>query len=306
MKKYSYFVFALLLAAFTNPKADAQVIDNNPNKDVSTVQLTIMIVPFRTEGQEYRTLYDHSKATQYAIDKLKEGFDEKGYQVIDFVTAYDNAVSDHVIQGITNQDDVLSAIARHANADIMITVDISLQKMDLGNKAVVRLNASDASTNYSYGTKVCEPDNVFSTQDSLALIRRAMEDPGHPAVPEFLAKLQNAFTGILQKGRSLKIVLGFGKNSMYTFSSKMPSGDMLSVAINNWMKTAAYKNYSQMQSTTNISMIYSDVRVPIKDSQGMNYSPFDFGSKITAFLTSNKLKVDQPFMKSGALYVTIN
>ena len=299
-------LMAILIASFTGvQEGRTQVVDNSANKDVNTVQLSVMIVPFRKEGQEYRQLYDNSKTMQYAIDKLKEGFDDRGYQVVDFVSAYDNAVTDGVIQGITNQDDALAVIARHSNSDILITVDVSQEQGDLGNKVYVRVNAMDASTNYAYGTKVCESP-YFNTKDSMALVRRAMSDPDKPAIPDFLNKLQTSFTSILQKGRPLKIVFGLGKNSMWNFSSKLPSGKTLSVAINDFIKSAAYKNYSQMQSASNISMVYSDVRVPVKDSQGLNYSPFDFGSKITAFLTGEKLKVDQPYMRSGALYVTIN
>ncbi len=295
---------ALLLSSFLGQEGIAQV-DSSRNKEVNTVQLSVMIVPFRKEGEEYRKLYDNSKTIQYAIDKLKEGFDDRGYQVIDFVSAYDNAVADGVIQGITSQDDALSLIARHANSDILITVDVSKETGDLGNKVYVRMNASDASTNYAYGTKVCESP-YFNTRDSMALVRRAMSDPDKPAIPDFLDKLQSSFTSIIQKGRPLKIVFSVSKTSMWTFSSKLSTGKMLSTAINDWMKTAAYKNYSQMQNVTNLQMTYSDVRVPLKDSQGLNYSPFDFGNKIVTFLAGEKLKVDQPFMKSGALYVTIN
>jgi predicted GTPase len=272
--------------------------------------MSVMIVPFRKEGEEYRKLYDESKSVQIAIDKLKEGFDSKGFQVVDFVSAYDNAMTDATISGIKNQDDALSAIARNANTDILITVDVlPLMKTDLGNSVTIRLNAVDASTNYSYGTKVCASPS-FNTHDSITLISRAISNSitsmqPTSALEDFLGKLQASFTSILQKGRPLKVVFGLGKNSMMSFSSTV-DGQPLSVLINNWIKTTAYKNYSQMQSASDISMIYSDVRVPIKDNMGLNYSPFDFGSKITAYLAGKKLKVIQPYMKSGALYVTIN
>ena len=303
MKK---FITILLLSSFFGQVLTAQVVDNSTNKDVNTVQLSVMIVPFVTKGEDRRQLYDGSKAMQVAIDKLKEGFDKRGYQVIDFVSAYDNAMSNEAIQKISNQDDALNAIARNSNTDVMITVDVlPLMHTDLGSSVTVRLNAMDGSTNYAYGTKECVSP-YFNTHDSLALIRRAMTEATTPAVEEFLNKLQASFTTILQKGRPLYINIGLGKNSMWSFSSKLPSGETLSVAINNWMKTAAYKNYSQMRNVSNTSMEYSDVRIPIKDNMGMNYSPFDFATKMGEFLTGKGLKVGQPFMQEGKLFVTIN
>ncbi|HZE83787.1 MAG TPA: DUF6175 family protein [Puia sp.] len=305
MKSHSHFIVVLLLSSFLGQELNAQV-NNSTDKDVNTVQLSVMIVPFVTKGEDRRKLYDGSKAVQVAIDKLKEAFDKRGYQVVDFVTAYDNAMSNEAIQRITNQDDALNAIARNSNTDVMITLDVlPTMHTDLGTSVTVRLNAMDGSTNYAYGTKECVSP-YFNTRDSLALLRRAMTETTTPAVEEFLNKLQNSFTSLLQKGRPLYISLGVGKNSMWSFSSKLPSGETLSVAINNWMKTAAYKNYSQMRSVSNISMEYSDVRIPIKDNMGLNYSPFDFATKISDFLVSKGLKVGQPFMQEGKLFVTIN
>lgn len=129
-----------------------------------------------------------------------------------------------------------------------------------------------------------------------------------PALENFLNKLQASFTSMLDKGRPLKVVFGLGKDCIIDFYSKLPKANdqVLSVMINNWVKTAAYKNYSQMGNTGKLSVVYNDIRVPVKDENGLNYSPFDFGVRISEFLSSKGLKVDPPYMRSGALYVTIN
>lgn len=311
MKSFFKYCAGILLVVLSCTDLSAQEVNNNP--DNNTVQMAVMIVPFRKNGQDYRALYDESKGVQLAIDRLKEGFDSKGFQVKDFVSTYDNEITDQEIAKISSQDDVLSMIARKSNTDILITVDVlPVMRTESGSSVTVRINAVDASTNYAYGTQVCVSP-TFNTLDTLVLISRAISKNANEmqistALATFLDKLQASFTSVLAKGRPLKVVFGLGKDSMLDFYSKVAKAEnqVLSVMINNWVKTAAYKNYSQMGSSGKLSVIYNDIRVPVKDENGLNYSPFDFGVKISEFLSSKGLKVDPPYMRAGALYVTIN
>jgi hypothetical protein len=49
-----------------------------------TIQPTIMAIPFVPEGQSTRRGYDYSEITRIAITKIKEAFDDRGVNTIDF------------------------------------------------------------------------------------------------------------------------------------------------------------------------------------------------------------------------------
>ena len=117
--------------------------------------------------------------------------------------------------------------------------------------------------------------------------------------------LQASFTDILQRGRSLKIVFNIDRNSAKKFNTVV-DGQPLSDLIDSWMKENAYKGYSKIQTVTEISMIFSEVKIPVKDSHGQNFSPYDFMSKLTRFMASKRLNVGQPYLNAGAINVNIN
>jgi hypothetical protein len=305
MNKLLLSLSILLLVAIDRQHASAQAIDNSTNKPVLTHQQAIMILPFINKGQEYRDVYDASKITQLAIDKLKEGFGNRQYHVVDFVTAYDNAQTDNLLTSLKSQDDIISTIARTSGADVLIKVDVlPLSHGDLGNIATVRLIASDAATGSDYGTVPCRsPQN--STPDTAGLILRALSETAQPAdVIKFFNFLQGTFTDIREKGRQLKVVINFDKNSTKTFSSLIDN-EPLSDVINKWMQDNAYKNDYDPMSVTDIQMICS-VKVPIYGANNRNYNPYDFMSLFAKFLRSKKLNVGQPALNAGAIRVNIN
>jgi Family of unknown function (DUF6175) len=306
MNKFLLSLSAVLLLAFSLQQASAQTpIDNSNNKPVNAVQQAIMIVPFINKGQDYRTVYDGSKITQLAIDKLKEGFGTRQYHVVDFVTAYDNAQTDGLLTSLKSQDDIISTIARLSGADILIKVDVlPLRQGDLGHIATVRLIASDAATGVDYATVPCEsPQN--STPDTTGLILRAISEVAHPApVTNFFNMLQATFTDIIENGRQLKVVINFDKNSTKKFDS-MIEGEPLSDVVNKWMQDSSYKNYYDPLSVTDIQMIIT-VKVPVKGANKRNYNPYDFMSAFSKFLRSKKLVVGQPALNAGAIRVNIN
>lgn len=305
MNKILFPLYILLLAAFTHQYASAQAIDNSNNKPVNSHQQAIMIIPFISKGEDYRTVYDASKITQLCIDKLKEGFGNRQYHVVDFVTAYDNAQTDGLLTSLKSQDDIISTIARSSGADILIKVEaLPLRQASLGHIATVRLIASDAATGVDYGTVPCEsPQN--STPDTTGLILRAISEVAQPApVINFFNMLQGTFTDIIEKGRQLKVVINFDKNSTKKFDS-MIEGEPLSDVVNKWMQDNAYKNDYDPMSITDIQMIIA-VKIPVKDKNGRNYNPYDFMSLFAKFLRSKKLNVGQPALNAGAIRVNIN
>jgi hypothetical protein len=306
MKKLLLSLSILLLVAFSCQYASAQQpINNSSNQAVMTHQEAIMILPFIIKGQEYRSVYDSLKMTQLVIDKLKEGFGNRQYHVVDFVTSYDNAQTDGLLTSLKSQDDIISTIARSSGADILIKVDVlPLSQGTMGHIATIRLIASDAATGVDYATVPCRsPQN--STPDTVGLFLRAISEEATPApVLGFFNMLQTTFTDIIEKGRQLKVIINFDKNSTKHFDS-MVDGQPLSDMINTWMQENAYKNDYDPMSVTDIQMICS-VKVPVKDPKGHNYNPYDFMSLFAKFLRSKKLNVGQPALNAGAIRVNIN
>ena len=62
-----------------------------------------------------------------------------------------------------------------------------------------------------------------------------------------------------------------------------PENLPLSDQIELWMEKNAYKNNYHIQGTTDLRMIFDDVKIPLKDSTGKNYNPNKFALEILNF-----------------------
>jgi hypothetical protein len=83
-----------------------------------------------------------------------------------------------------------------------------------------------------------------------------------------------------------------------------PENLPLSDQIELWMEKNAYKNNYHIQGTTDLRMIFDDVKIPLKDSTGKNYNPNKFALEIFKFFRSLNLQVEKD-IKGNTIYITI-
>ena len=109
---------------------------------------------------------------------------------------------------------------------------------------------------------------------------------------EFLDIIQTKFTDIVNNGRSISVDFSFEQTSSLSMSTEIGSeGLTLSDQIELWMSEHAYKNNYHIQGTTDKRMIFDDVRIPLKDSNGNNYNINRFGLEFLKFARSNGLQI---------------
>ena len=83
-----------------------------------------------------------------------------------------------------------------------------------------------------------------------------------------------------------------------------PDNLPLSDQIEMWMEKNAYKNNYHIQGTTDLRMIFDDVRIPLKDANGKNYNTNKFALEIFEFFKTLNMQVDKD-IKGSTIYITI-
>jgi hypothetical protein len=81
-------------------------------------------------------------------------------------------------------------------------------------------------------------------------------------------------------------------------------GYTLSDHIELWMSDNAYKNNYHIQGTTDLQMIFDDVRIPLKDDNGMNYNINKFGLLFLKFARGLGLQISRD-ISGNTLIITI-
>jgi len=287
MKKLIFIlsIFAINTIAFT--------------QTVNTVQPKIMVIPYVKEGEDLRTILEQDINKRIALTKIKESFDNRGFTTVDFVAKL-KAAKDNQIFTSDNQTDIKTQIIEMSGCDIYVQAEIDPQQSSSGNSINLVLTAFEASTGNSLSNKVCF-SGKFYTDDYAKLTTKAVESCGE----EFLNTMQIKFTDVVNNGKSVIVDFSFAQNSQYSMSSEIGSDGLpFSDVLEEWVANNSVKNNYHIQGTTNLKMIFDDIRIPLKDTTGKNYSSTKFALDIFKFLKSLGLSPAKE-IKSNTIYITI-
>lgn len=267
---------------------------------VVTVQPKIMVIPFTKEGEDLRTILENDENKRIAITKVKEGFDSRGFTTVDFIAKL-KAAKDNNAFTSESQADIKSQIIQMSGADIYVQTEVIAEKGQSGNSVKIILTGYEVSTGNSLSNKVGE-SGKFYTEDFNKLASKAVEN----CIEDFLNVMQTKFNDIVNNGKSVMVDISFDAGSQHKMSSEIgKDGLPLSDQIELWMEKNAYKNNYHIQGTTDLKMIFDDVRIPLKDlTTGNNYNPNKFALELFKFLKELGLQVSKD-VKGNTIYITI-
>jgi hypothetical protein len=292
MKKIFFLLFVLSFSLNAQNKA------TDSGGQVITVQPKIMVIPFVKEGEDIRTILEEDADRRIAITKIKEGFDNRGFTTVDF-TAKLKSAKDNSIFTSDNQTDLKTQIIEMSGADIYIQSEIVTHRESSGNSIKIILTGYEVSTGNSLSNKVCE-SGKFYTDDFGRLASKAVET----CIDDFLNVMQTKFTDIVNNGKSIIVDISFAESSHYNTSSEFKD-ELFSDLLETWMEENAFKNNYHIQGTTDLRMIFDDVKIPLKDqSNGRNYNPNKFASLLIKYLKNLGLEVGRD-IKGNTIFITI-
>jgi hypothetical protein len=272
----------------------------NSGGQVQTVQPKIMVIPFTKEGEDIRTILEADVNKRIALTKIKESFDSRGFTTVDFVAKL-KAAKDNNTFTSDNQTDIKTQIIQMSGADIYVQAEVNVQKGQSGTSVTLILTGYEASTGNSLSNKIGESGKFF-TDDIGKLASKAVES----VAEDFLNVMQTKFTDIVNNGKSVIIDISFDASSQYNMSSEIGSDGLpLSDQLEMWMEKNAYKNNYHIQGTTDLKMIFDDVKIPLKDqASGNNYNPNKFALELWKFIKGLGLQPGKD-VKGNTIFITI-
>lgn len=285
----------ILLAAFmlTTSSIVAQTV----------VQPKIMVIPYTKEGENIRTILEADENKRIVLTKIKEAFDERGVSTIDFVAKLKAMESGNVFN-LENKQDAKSLIIDMSGADIYVEAEIVCQQGHTSGQVESRvkivLTAYESATGASLANKVGE-SGTFYTQDIGKLGMKAITS----CADDFLRVMQSKFSDIAENGRSLMLQIGFDEKSQYTMESEVGSqGLLLQDEIELWVEEHSHNGNYHLQGVSPMKMVFDDIKLPLTDETGKNYSTSKFGMEILKFFRSLNLQISRS-NRGSTLYITI-
>jgi len=265
----------------------------------ATIQPTIMAIPFTPEGKSLRTNFEKNELLRIAITKVKEAFDERGVNTVDF-RAKLKQLNNTEAMTEDQQADIKNDVIALSGADIYVEVEANPNYSSSGNNVTVIMTAFDASSGESLANKVATSPK-FNTRNFEKLTEKAVEQE----IDNLLNTMQEKFADIVENGKSISITIGLEEGTDYDFDTEVDdSGDILSDIIEDWMQDNAFKNYYHVQGVTESKMIFDLVKLPLKDERGRNYRTSKFAAKLKKFLAAKGIESSRSVV-GGQVIITL-
>ena len=271
-----------------------------PAVAVNTVQPKIMVIPFTKQGEDLRTILEEDVNRRIAITKIKEGFDSRGFTTVDFVAKL-KAAKDNQLFTSENQTDIKTQIVEMSGCDIYVVAEVDIQKGASGSSVNLVLSGYEAATGNSLANKVATSGKFF-TDDYARLSAKAVES----CIQDFLNTMNAKFTDIVNNGKSVLVDISFADGSATTMETAVGTDQLpFSDALEEWFGKNSVKNVYHIQGTTKLKMIFDDVRIPLKDASGNNFSANKYALELFKHIRTLQLTPTKQ-VKGNTIFITIN
>jgi hypothetical protein len=267
---------------------------------VNTVQPKIMVIPYTKAGEDLRIILEQDVNRRIALTKIKEGFDTRGFTTVDFVAKL-KAAKDNQAFTSDNQTDIKTQIVEMSGCDIYVVAEVDAQKTSTGSSVNLVLSGYEASTGNSLSNKVGN-SGKFYTDDFAKLSSKAVES----CIEEFLNTMNAKFTDVVNNGKSVLVDISFADGSATNMETSVGTDQLpLSDDLEEWFGKNSVKNNYHIQGTTKLKMILDDVRIPLKDTNGNNFSSSKYALELFKHLRTLQLD-PKKVVKGNTIYITIN
>ena len=273
---------------------------DNVEDEFGMVLPTIMVVPYKREGETYSSVLESDYDRRIAVAKVQSGFESRDITTVD-VEAKLNAVRRNAQFGANDADSNDKQLLMNSGADVYVVVDLHKDVNEQGARVSLIMKAYETSS----GSILSSKDAItrrFTTASTDQLCSYAVEDN----VGAFLDDICKNFTKQASGGKRVALQFAIDGSSAASMSDRVGPDDYpLSNMIRQWVRKNAYQGKFHLQGVVDESMIFDYVMIPPKDKDGLLMDAAQFGFVIEAWLND---EVGVPCMSrvdGTTIYITI-
>lgn len=240
---------------------------------------TIMVVPYKREGETYASILSNDFDRRVAVSKVQDGFESRDVTTVD-VEARLAAVMRNSEFGANDADSNDKQLIMNSGADVYVVVDLHKDVNAEGARVSLIMKAYETAS----GSVLASKDAItrrFATASTDALCSYAIQDN----VPAFLDDICKNFSKQASNGKRVTLQFAIDGASAMTMNDRVgPNNYPLSNLIHQWVRKNSHNGKFHLQGIVDTSVIFDYVIIPPRDEDGMAMDAAQFGFKIEAWL----------------------
>lgn len=246
---------------------------------------TVMVVPFRQNGESYEEAIRNNSNMRMAISKVNEGFIGEGVETKDLLTCLNNAETYRIRMGDGMSLD--DAILINSGADVSVSVDMTPDETAAGVRVSMTLKAIEVATGNTLATKTEISGRKRTSADILCgVMAKAM-------IGDFMKQIATRMATKISTGQSIAVRFTIDPGSAIDMDTEINNIMPLSDILVSWVKRHAKNGKYHTQGRTSTLLAFSDLFVDNSIEEGMQSDVNDFALALYQYLKGLNLNVSR-------------
>ncbi len=237
---------------------------------------TVMVVPFRKDGQSYVDAYNNSADIRLAISNVNEAFINEGVETKDLRVSLNNAETYAVRMGDNMSLDDMILI--NSGADISVNVEMSKDVTSEGTRLYMRLQAVELATGNTLAD-VSAPSG--RKRASVEMISMPMS---RGLVQQLIQQVSTRLATKIETGQAVSVRFTIDPNSAVNMSTEIVDYTPLSDLLVGWVKRHALNGRYHSQGRTSTLLAFSDIYIDNSVEDGMQSDINDFALALYQYM----------------------
>ncbi len=246
---------------------------------------TIMVVPFKKDGESYKEALTANTDVLMAISKINEGFIAEGVETKDIVTCIDNAdMYMAKMGGNMSLDDMILA---NSGADIAVSVRVSKDENPSGLQISLFLRAIEIATGNTLADKAETSARKRATAEAICgPMAKYMVGKGG-----FLKQIATRLATKISTGQSITVYFTIDPSSAINMDTEINNIMPLSDILISWIKRHSQGGRYHSQGRTETMLAFSDIFIDNSVEDGMQSDINDFSLALYQYLKGLNLSI---------------
>ncbi len=266
----------------------------------SMVLPTIMVVPYKSEGETYSSVLSADFDRRIAVGKVQEGFESRNVTTVD-MEAKLAAVKRNLEFGANDANSSDKQLIMNSGADVYVVVDLKKDVTAEGARVSLIMKAYETAS----GSILASKDAVtrrYANVSTDVLCSYAIQDN----VTAFLDDICKNFSKQVSNGKRVTLHFSIDGSSSMSMKDRVGKDNYpLSNLIHQWVRKNSHNGKYHLQGMVDTSVIFDYVIIPPRDEDGYIMDAVQFGFKIEAWLNDTVGVPCNSRFDGSTIYITI-
>lgn len=250
-------------------------------KEITQVQPSIMVMPYTKSGGNALELFENDFKWQTIVFRINNTFQERGFRPKDLQETINQVKRKNSLDNLNNVNvDVEELMYAEARTDIIIKAFINIVEEGGRNSIQIALQAIETSSRSNLYDMPTASSPFFNSKDHAYIVDRLLTE--QQRADNFINGLNAALKQIVENGKSVTVDFVTTTDCQCKLDDEIgEDADFVSEIITQWIQDHSHKNQYSIKQDSESILSFDEVKIPLRNESGRNYSPNDFAREIS-------------------------